>query len=306
MSGIKSVSDSDYSLNQQEQKQNKGLNRGFHSRKSRSNSASSLKNNSRVFIFAGPGGRAFGKKQVKDLAESISEKGIPVTIIGDGEETVSLSDLKESISREEKETDTKTVIAMVHGDTINGKHNINLDGECNESSEEFLKTVSDSADGKRIDVFLTACYGGDALKHSDILPPNSRVVALSPGNDKEPVKGSDVERIATSIRDTDKENFDISATGILETYLLGSLKHRIAPNYKISGQNTDELKYLLSNRIGKGFTDLEMYKIKEKLIGKISDSEIDRITSKISKSRDGDDIWATEYGPAIAICMAAS
>lgn len=121
--------------------------------------------------------------------------------------------------------------------------------------------------------------------------------ALSQGN--QTTAGSDVINFINSLKDSKS---DISTFSLMQQYLISGLKNRIPPEIGISGiDSTIQTDEFLRKHLNKSIDTDKVFKL---LNGRMTEIELNELTTKIENAKSEWDIYALEYGKAISICMA--
>lgn len=255
----------------------------------------------KVIILAGPGSEAFNRTDVDALAKAIEATGHPVTIIGDGENAITLDTICQTFADIAACTDDPiTVIVMTHGILRPGQHHLDLGEKENLLPTARLFDHITKAFGQRpVDVFMMACHGGAALSAVNNLPAGSTLAVLSPAAER--VSSFDTKRLAQHI-----DTADISAQHLLKIYLCKALKARIAPSLAVSGQGLRNLPREFIARCGKPFSDEDKRMAHNALDDLVEPKKIDTLLEKTSTASHDQNITALEYGAALAITLTAS
>jgi hypothetical protein len=218
-----------------------------------------------------------------------------------------LRNVEKNVSSILKNGNPLTVFVDAHGEVQDGKHVLYL-GDANKPvrSRDFFESIARGSDGKPVDVFLTACYGGAALNDVNCLPKGSSIAVLAPSGDG--VKINDINRFSPMMSSSSlvhAENF--SASKLLNTYLCKSLKNRIAPMFATSGGAVLYLQARFQSQLGRGFSKTEYERSHAQLDTLLGSESVDALISTIASAKhDQDGINATNYGPALAIMKASS
>lgn len=249
-----------------------------------------------VLVIAGPGGEAFGKKEIDLLTTNIQQDDSrKMSCVGNGVEQIKNEDIAnklEVISHNENPT---TIIIEMHGTEKQGQFYF-INGDSYISSKELFEIIKSKFKNKSVDILITSCHSGACLHDKDLLPEGSVIGALSQGH--ESTAGSDVNRFMEAIQGTTE---DLTTYNLLKLYL-SKLQTRIPPELGISGkEGTLQLDELLRTSIGKKID-------RSKVIGLLQESmsldELESLIAKIETSRDEWGIYAAEYGKAINVCSA--
>ncbi|HEU5380278.1 MAG TPA: hypothetical protein VFV38_33050 [Ktedonobacteraceae bacterium] len=256
---------------------------------------------SHAVILACPGGYAYNSENVNDMAQAMRSAGAEVTVLGDGEHPIQKENIEQTISSvSHKTNEPVTLLVMGHGDIKEGNHAIDIGGGSKWlTSKELFGMVAKYFDNTPTDVFMTSCHGGAAIPEVDRLPSGSTLVALSPGS--ETVSGSDVDRIAEHI-----ENGQITASSLATTYLSKALKNRIAPTMAVSGEGVYDYVHKFTEHLGKPFTSHERQRTHQKLDSVMGRERVDQVLDKLSSAKSEWDIYAVDFGPALAVSLAAN
>ena len=249
-----------------------------------------------VLVIAGPGGEAFGKKEIDLLTTNIQQDDSrKMSCVGNGVEQIKNEDIAnklEVISHNENPT---TIIIEMHGTEKQGQFYF-INGDSYISSKELFEIIKSKFKNKSVDILITSCHSGACLHDKDLLPEGSVIGALSQGH--ESTAGSDVNRFMEAIQGTTE---DLTTYNLLKLYL-SKLQTRIPPELGISGkEGTLQLDELLRTSIGKKID-------RSKVIGLLQESmsldELESLIAKIETSRDEWGFYAAEYGKAINVCSA--
>ena len=249
-----------------------------------------------VLVIAGPGGEAFGKKEIDLLTTNIQQDDSrKMSCVGNGVEQIKNEDIAnklEVISHNENPT---TIIIEMHGTEKQGQFYF-INGDSYISSKELFEIIKSKFKNKSVDILITSCHSGACLHDKDLLPDGSVIGALSQGH--ESTAGSEVNRFMEAIQGTTE---DLTTYNLLKLYL-SKLQTRIPPELGISGkEGTLQLDELLRTSIGKKID-------RSKVIGLLQESmsldELESLIAKIETSRDEWGIYAAEYGKAINVCSA--
>ena len=251
----------------------------------------------KVLVISGPGGMAFDSGDVKKVNEILSQNG-EVFSVGDGEKTITLEQIQkklEEINLNNNE-DALTIFIYMHGKIENGNF-IFMNGNDSFSSQELFSLIAKNDSHTPVDIVSLSCHGGGCLKDIDILPENSVVVTLSHGSTT--LSGFDVDRFIHAISNTEIE---LSANNLLNCYMTKALQNRNSPELGISGKDGHiSFGSLLERKIGQ---KINRDKVLECVDGMINPDEANEIIDKIEKSKSEWEIYALEYGKALAICSA--
>lgn len=138
------------------------------------------------FLLIGPGGQAFGKKESASFGNAFSSaKGNYCKIVGDGESSVSLSNIRDCfeefvsvMSQNSPRAKECCIVVCAHGLNNHG-FRVRLDDRSWCSIEELFKIFSSVKDRYHLSIFITSCYGGAAHKSLKVLPIGSSVATIS-------------------------------------------------------------------------------------------------------------------------------
>ena len=255
---------------------------------------------SKIVILSGPGGRAFNNNNVQELAEAMRSSGADVTLLGDGEKPITKEQVTTAMEMVASDaSEPVTLFVMAHGDVKSGNHVIDIDGKYGLTSAELFDTASRVFGDRTLDVFMTCCHGGAAIPEVNRLPKGSTLATLAPG--KETVSGVDIDRLTDAI-----DSSDLTAHYLADLYLGRALKNRIAPSIAVSGQGVHDLPRKFIDRLGKPFSDDEKTSAHGALDKVIGEKRVSEIIAKIAGAKNEWSIDAVDFGPALAISLAAS
>jgi hypothetical protein len=254
-----------------------------------------------VFV-AGPGGSAFNSNSVKNYVDNLKAAGAQVTLVGDGESHISLAEVKEAIAVQGGPT---TVIVNAHGKLQNGEAALEF-GEKDLLLRDFLQASQDEA-GQNIylDYFIASC-NVDGI-HQQINPyllhPGQIMVTLSGANiNSKFTSGFDVERFYNSLTDNKcYKKTGFGANHLLYDYLLTDLKNRIAPSVTIGGKGEYNLDEIFKNNLGFDYKHIIDHKLSECY----QSDHFDKVLNKLSNAEHEWNIYALDYGAALAISFNA-
>jgi len=254
-----------------------------------------------VLLIFGPGGYAFDEKDAKLAIENFKQAGADVVIVGDGKREVSMPEIIDSANKIKGEL---SVFVHAHGEVKVGKHCIDLSGNCDTPTSEFLSKLTKARSGKKFDMLMASCHGGAAQATADgILPKGSVFVDLAPGS--QTVASADVERFLKTVAENKELAASFSGEKMLNDYLMTDLKNRIPPSVTIAGEGTYRLESILKGRLGQKFSKEEKEKIHKTLDTEFGKEKVDGIISKIETAKSEYDINAVNFGPAMAVAFAA-
>lgn len=264
-------------------------------------------NTRRVILLAGPGGFAFNREDVSFAEKSLRKSCSDSVCIGDGEKNLTAFDFDSLFSALDVRKNI-TLIIMAHGTVdkypggadIYESHSLDFTGDFSTKAKEFFKKITQKMDGRSIDIFSTACHGGNMhYPSTELLPKGSTYVSLAPS--AEPVSGFDVNRFFNSLN----QRFvgDATAENLLYQYLVLALNNRCTPTINSPKSNFD-LQVTLRNKIGKTFTDEEKKRITSmKLL--VDEETLNKVIAKIESAKDEMSISSKDYGLALAVCSTA-
>lgn len=255
---------------------------------------------SKVVILSGPGGFAFNNKNVQKIAAAMRTSGADVIVLGDGEKPIDKEQVTKTLEMvASKSSGPVTLFVMAHGDLKNGNHVIDIDGKYGLTSAELFSTTSRAFGDRPVDIFMTSCHGGAAIPEVNRLPKGSTLATLAPG--KETVSGIDIDRLTDVI-----DSSDLTARHLADLYLGKALKNRIAPSVAVSDQGVRDLPREFIDRLGKPFSGDEKKAAHSVLDAVIGEQRVAEIIEKITGAKNEWAINAVDFGPALAITLAAS
>lgn len=257
-----------------------------------------------IVLLAGPGGYAFNSDNVKAANSALKNQSDQVTVFGDGEKSLSDSDLEKFFQYIEKSNTEITLIIMAHGHLVSTKHYLKLSDKNSISTRDFLIRLSDSLNNRAIDILSLSCYGGAASSEAnDTLPQGSTYIALSKYN--ESLSGSDIDRL-WNILSYSNLNGTITAEALLLMYLTSALENRTTPAIFSTEINRTDISSVLTNKLKSTFSLEEQTKIIRYLSRFTADEEkIIKVLKKINDNHSEYSITARDYGMALAICFVA-
>lgn len=254
-----------------------------------------------ILLVAGPGGTAFGEKEISLAVENFKKAGAEVVIVGDGKRDMSLEEVTKAASGIKGQM---TTFIMAHGEVKDGKHCVGLTEDCNTPTKDFFAGITKARDGKRFDVFMSSCHGGAAQASANaILPKGSVFVDLAPG--KQTVAGSDVTNFVETVAENKELAVGMGGEKLLNDYLMTDLKNRIPPSVTVAGEGTYNLESILKGRLGQKFTQEEKEKSHKTLDAAFGKDKVDGVISKIESAKSEWNINAVDFGPAMAVAFAA-
>jgi hypothetical protein len=259
---------------------------------------------SNVIILAGPGGDAFNRENILKAEEGFKKVGLKTSVIGDGKVALAATVIDDRLLPQVASSDGQTMLfIMAHGDIDKrGNHVINLTGEYTLKISELFDKLKKI--GKPVDIFSTACHGGEAhLYAQSKLPSGSTYVSLAPT--QEPVSGFDVDRLIAVMGSGKVINSSLTAEQLAMLYLTKALQNRIIPSISTPNSSHD-LNSKLVSHLGIKFTDLEKASIYDSLQPLVEKSVLDKMITRIESASSDWDISAVVFGLSLAICHAAS
>lgn len=258
-----------------------------------------------VIVAAGPGGLAFDHTSIDKLMRTVKKsEGVTVKssiAVGNGEKGISLDLIIEAVKQAKHKSRPISLFIRCHGRTERGELELRLNQlEWSSSRELFRRLKRTLGDHYPLSVFMTACHGGAAgIAAMDELPKGSVFVAL--GRRTDYVMGFDLDRFAGSI-DLLPWN---SSEKLLYHYLTKSLKNRITPVVACATKGFLDLGHLLVSQVGRSFSDKQQSQAHQKIDELIGKDYVDILMSKIQNARSEYDIYAVDYGPALAVVFAS-
>lgn len=255
-----------------------------------------------VVHISGPGGKAFGVREVCESMDAFRKHGANVIPVGNGLLDIKLDDIEHAFSRVPNTDDNIIVYILMHGYIRDGQHFLEADRGHNLPS----KGIFDLAAKKfrtPIDMVTAACSGGASARYTSILPKGSTFASFtSPHGD---VSVEDVDRFAKTLASQSLKT-DLSAKNLLNIFMMRCLQYKMMPCIATSGIGIYDFKPSFKGMIGKSFTQEEQASIHQKLGGMLSKEEIDSAMRAIKSAKSIKDINAEIFGPAAAAVMAAT
>ncbi|MDF2940875.1 MAG: hypothetical protein K0R66_1517 [Gammaproteobacteria bacterium] len=264
-----------------------------------------------VILLAGPGGSAFNKENVLLAEKALQAQGATnLLTIGNGEEDISEDAMGQLFNHIGSSKDDITLVVMAHGEVdkshsgkaIRGSHKHMLSDSKPISTIDFLKKIADKLNGKKIDIFTIACYGGDMHDFAHrILPKGSTYVAIAKPD--EPATSAEVDRLWSRLASKEVAGC-LSAESLLMAYTV-RLSTRYTPTLSstLSHYSLDEKFYA---RIGRPFNEKEKAMVLRALKPLADEKQILSTMDKISQSKNEWGIYAVDYGMALAISHAST
>ncbi len=248
--------------------------------------------NRKVLLIVGPGGDAYGEKEIVTFATKLAQLNVDFQLVGNGKQDLKMNEIIQALNTVSPEQDV-TIIIQSHGKKRNG-FQFCLGDDFLISSKLLFQMFKMKLGNKPIDIFTPSCYGELMLYDKEELPEGSTLVSLT----------SSEEGINSSNYISMLENFEtfggeVTAYNLLEFYLVYFLKNRFTPFIAISGQSTIyNLDNFLSSENARGinFDSEHFYNL-------VEPPRYLTVFEKIQNLKSQYDIDAVDYGLAMAICL---
>lgn len=248
--------------------------------------------NRKVILISDNGGTAFSQKEISTFADKLTQlDNIDLMVVGNGEQNLTMNEILQALETVLPEQDL-TIIIQSHGCMENGFEFL-LGDDFSLSSKQLFQIIKNKLGDKPVDIFTQACYGGGMLIDKEELSEGSTLVSLT--SLEEPNVGIDYKNM---IEHFEYFTGELTAYNLLEFYLTNFLKNRFKPFIAVSGQSIYDLNNFLSNGEIKNINfDSEHFS----KLGK--PQKYLEVFQKIQNLKSEYDIYAVEYGLAMAICL---
>lgn len=256
-----------------------------------------------VILAASPGRMAWDHTTIDTMISSLNESKINATIIGNGEQNISLESIIDAIEIAKQKKNAINLIIQSHGEIKNNEHQIYLNNKHISSRELFQQIKKELGPEYPLSIFTTACHGGTAGHiAAKELPKGAIFIALSRADTG--VSGFDVERfINQGIPALSWHNSE----NLLYSYLV-TLNNRYIPSITFTPNNPLDLEIILNQQIGKYLSTKQKQAVCQRLSSFLPESEVIVIIEKIEKyarvpqgESPTDRFSAKELGKALAV-----
>jgi hypothetical protein len=253
-----------------------------------------------VVLLSGPGGLAFGAEDVSSLQAGLALQ-TPAVTLGDGQRDVRMAELFDAVTSSANEGRRPVIFIHAHGKMDNG-HLVRLGRGDSQRTDELFRTVAEATAGAPVDIFLTSCHGGGAILDGlKTLPHGSTLTTLSSAED--PVFVQDIVRLTTALNSLPVNLEKPNELAIL--YLVKGLGNRVSPSLAFPGFGAINLDSTLEQRLGKTFTRDEAARAHERLDPLMGHAETSDFIERIQTAATIWDFKWSDYGPALAVTLAA-
>lgn len=257
-----------------------------------------------IILLAGPGGTAFGRKNVLLAEKALRAQEAHVIRIGDGENRLLSSDIDVLLQFIKRLQGYTTIVIMAHGDN---EGCLNLTGEFATATFDLFKQITKSCDGRKIGIFSTACGGGRiGIRALDFLPEGSTYVSLSPLEKCHVAQGQYIDSFWAYLAE---HNISChSAELMLLAYVVHGLHGRLPPTIanKKTIHITIDTENLLNSYCKLKWSAQTRAHVYDVLSPIMDIKDMNAIIDKIEKAKNAHGIPVAEYGAAIAICHVGS
>ncbi|MBL6989912.1 MAG: hypothetical protein ISR65_09040 [Bacteriovoracaceae bacterium] len=255
-----------------------------------------------ILLIAGPGGFAYGPQEISNFKQQLVSPldNDQIYVIGDGNKEISIAEVTDQMTFFGQKHERFDVIIMAHGLSNKLGHSINL-GHTWEKTSKLFSSIAQVQNNRPVNILMISCYAeASTIDAKAELPKGSIIFALSKKN--EPVHYADIDRFMSAM----STNPIHSVVDLFKLYLVKGLQNRVSPTIQFIGQHSIILDHLLQSRIGSTIFSDTQDKIKLRLQQLMDASEIDYFINKLKTSRSVYDIYADEYGRALAVSLFAS
>ncbi len=251
-----------------------------------------------ILLIAGNGRLAYGEDEIKSAYNSLNNNPnvTGVYLVGNGTDSISLSDIENKISLMERNIPT-TIIIYNHG-TMRENDFVFCGNSEDIYSRDLYQIIGNYFD--RCDIFNTACNSGGSLKDISLLKKDTKVVTLS--KETESSYGGQVRELFEQL-----VNYtgDIDAIALLHFYLMFVVKNRGSiPSIMISGKDARiDLDALFEMKIG---DKMNLDKIDSEVTKSLmlsNSEELLSIAKRFSSAKNEYEFSALEYGKALECAL---
>lgn len=227
---------------------------------------------------------------------------VPVLVIGNERHSLSYQLIEESIKKHISKLPKKIILIISgHGNIDqDGDHIINFDiTKYKWKTKELFVALKSIFNDKPIEVLLTACHGGGAIKDVDKLPKGSTLLVFSQDN-KTVMIGDSESMFKSSNEENYQDAEKFSLQHFLKTYLFSIKETNNIPELAVSGAAKDFDYTQLMQYLGHKFHDSQKKAIVNTLKSYCAiessdcESKILEVINKIETSGNINDIKATE------------
>ena len=260
----------------------------------------------KVILLSGEGGTAFNDETVTKYSAKLQALGVDLTTIGNGLQGLGENEIDELCSalKGAKQGQPITLLIQSHGIMKNGQFGFCL-GENGKlvTSKKLFNLINASTGGKAIDIFTEACHGGGAMDDIDMLPKGSVYGCLV--DKKHPNVGIDFHRMLDKL---DEMQMDVTSYNLMQYFTSHFLQNRHAPSIGISGGEIIELDSFIQGLGGEYGTTTKSQaqartsdlSLDPEHMAQSSHLDYEKIFNKV---KNGDGIYAKEYGTALSIIL---
>ena len=259
-----------------------------------------------MILLIGPGGYAFGKKEVAAAERALLNQGAKNFLrIGNGKDPLTQDNIKSLQSYIACASKNITLIIYAHGSMIDGRHKTKLMGcgklTTDSDSIDFMQQIASTAGDRNVDIFSTSCHGG-ALHDFFVrkMPKTYQYVALTQRD--ETINGKYINSLWDMLNSAEHKGKKIlTAEALLAAYLT-KLTTRFYPTIHTSSFSSANLDDDFIKNLGTPFHKEKEANINRQLtqLG-VNNNLLLKLMADIST---GAYVEAARYGIALAICLA--